>query len=73
MDIKDFMCIFIISIFVVTIAVFGLLVSENSLTFTFLEVFFEAVSAFGTVGLSLGITNELSVVGKVIISLRIFS
>ena len=61
--------IFIISVFVVTIAVFGLLVSENSLTFTFLEVFFEAVSAFGTVGLSLGITNKLSVVGKIIISL----
>lgn len=74
--------IFIISVFVVTIAVFGLLVSENSLhdemyrakiaeykTFTFMEVFYEAVSAFGTVGLSLGITNKLSVIGKIIISL----
>ena len=61
--------IFIISVFVVTIAVFGLLVSENSLTFTLLDVFFEVVSAFGTVGLSLGITNKLTVVGKIIISL----
>lgn len=74
--------IFIISVFVVTVALFGMLVSENSLnegkyssefteykTFTFLEVFFEVVSAFGTVGLSLGITNKLSVVGKIIISL----
>ena len=74
--------IFIISVFVVIVAVFGMLVSENSLnygryssevieynTVTFLEVFFEVVSAFGTVGLSLGITNKLSVVGKIIISL----
>ena len=38
-------------------------------TFTFLDVFFEAVSAFGTVGLSLGITSNLSAIGKIIISL----
>ena len=74
--------IFAISIFVVILAIFGLLVSEISLqeemfsadiaeftTFAFVDVFFEAVSAFGTVGLSLGITSQLSVVGKIIISL----
>jgi len=34
----------------------------------FLELLFEAVSAFGTVGLSTGITPELTVMGKVILS-----
>lgn len=39
---------------------------------TFIEVFFEAVSAFGTVGLSLGITPSLSTIGKLIIALTMF-
>jgi trk system potassium uptake protein TrkH len=34
----------------------------------FLELLFEVVSAFGTVGLSTGITAELTVIGKVILS-----
>ncbi len=34
----------------------------------FLELLFEVVSAFGTVGLSTGITPELSVMGKIILS-----
>ena len=35
----------------------------------FLSLFFEVVSAFATVGLSLGITPYLSVAGKLVISL----
>ena len=35
----------------------------------FLSVFFEVVSAFSTVGLSLGITPYLSVAGKLILSI----
>lgn len=35
----------------------------------FLGIFFEAVSAFGTVGLSTGMTPTLSTVGKIIISM----
>ncbi len=38
----------------------------------FLELFFEAVSAFGTVGLSTGITAKLSVAGKGIITALMF-
>jgi trk/ktr system potassium uptake protein len=34
----------------------------------FLELLFEVVSAFGTVGLSTGITSQFSVIGKIIIS-----
>ena len=73
--------IFAISIFIVIIAILGLLISEISLqeemytskvasfkTFTFMDIFFEVVSAFGTVGLSLNVTTGLSVIGKIIIS-----
>jgi trk system potassium uptake protein TrkH len=38
----------------------------------FLDIFFETVSAFGTVGLSTGITGDLTPVGKLIISLTMF-
>ena len=35
-------------------------------------VFYEAISAFGTVGLSLGLTTELSFIGKIIISFTMY-
>ncbi|HEY41040.1 MAG TPA: Trk family potassium uptake protein [Dehalococcoidia bacterium] len=40
--------------------------------FSFLNVLFEAVSAFGTVGLSAGITPQLSVAGRLIITATMF-
>lgn len=39
---------------------------------TFLELLFEAVSAFGTVGLSMGVTDTLSPFGKAIIIMMMF-
>lgn len=39
----------------------------------FLAVLFETVSAFGTVGLSTGLTPELSVPGRILISLLMFA
>ncbi|WHH59523.1 TrkH family potassium uptake protein [Petroclostridium sp. X23] len=39
---------------------------------SFMEMFFEAVSAFGTVGLSLGITPSLSTVSKLAIIMTMF-
>jgi trk system potassium uptake protein TrkH len=38
----------------------------------FLDLLFEVVSAFGTVGLSTGVTGELSLAGKLIITLVMF-
>jgi trk system potassium uptake protein TrkH len=38
----------------------------------FLPVLFETFSAFGTVGLSMGITGKLTAAGKVILSLVMF-
>jgi trk system potassium uptake protein TrkH len=39
---------------------------------TFLEILFESVSAFGTVGLSMGITTKLSTVGRLVITFTMF-
>ncbi len=40
---------------------------------TFMEMLFETVSAFATVGLSLGITTKLSFIGKLLIALTMFT
>lgn len=79
--VKRAIVILAISIFIVIIAIFSLLISEISIqeemyssniasykTFTFMDIFFEVISAFGTVGLSLNVTDSLSVIGKFIIS-----
>jgi trk system potassium uptake protein TrkH len=39
----------------------------------FIKLLFEATSAFGTVGLSIGVTPELSTVGKIVIALTMFA
>lgn len=40
--------------------------------YTFIQILFEVVSAFGTVGLSTGITPDLSVLSKIIIIITMF-
>ncbi|MEK7484089.1 MAG: potassium transporter TrkG, partial [Planctomycetota bacterium] len=54
-----------------------LITEENTLDLSknrgqFLELLFEATSASGTVGLSMGITASLSVLGKLLITLLMF-
>lgn len=56
----------IISLVVVTISIFIIMAVEPS--FSFLQLSFEVLSAFGTVGLSMGITSTLSALGKTIIT-----
>lgn len=58
-----------IAITFIFVAVFLLNIIENK---PFLPLFFEVVSAFGTVGLSMGITADLTVFGKVIIISMMF-
>jgi len=53
------------------IFVFTLVLSFSE-TFELQRILFEVASALGTVGLSTGITGELSVVGKVIITILMF-
>lgn len=62
--------IFIISLITVSTVVLIMMRVEPGKDF--LSLLFETVSAFGTVGLSLGITSSLSVVGKLVISALMF-
>ncbi len=67
-----------ISAAVITLAVLVLMVSElGGVSHTrtqgrFMELFFETISAFGTVGLSTGITDTLTPLGRVTISALMF-
>lgn len=54
------------SVVVVLVAIFILNLTEDA---PFLDIVFEGVSAFGTVGLSMGLTGSLTTVGKVTIIL----
>jgi trk system potassium uptake protein TrkH len=62
--------IFIISLIVVSAGVLVMMRIEPDKSF--LAIFFEVTSAFGTVGLSLGITPFLTVLGKLVMTLMMF-
>ncbi|WP_442891498.1 TrkH family potassium uptake protein [Dendrosporobacter sp. 1207_IL3150] len=66
---KSFSVVFIAAALVIFIAMM-LSISEN---FPFMSILFEVVSAFGTVGLSTGITPSLTEVGKLWIILTMFA
>ncbi len=61
---------------VIFISTFALTITEGadlaSGNITFMQLFFEEVSAFSTVGLSMGITSGLSDAGKIIIIVSMF-
>jgi trk system potassium uptake protein len=60
--------VFILAVIVLTAGLVTLLVTQpNPPREDFLTYLFEAVSAFGTVGLSMGITASLTAVGKIVI------
>lgn len=59
----------VIAVISITIGVLILTITEK---YDYLKILFEAVSAFGTVGLSAGITFGLSSVGKIVIILLMF-
>lgn len=67
-----------LSTLVITVSLMLILISEfGDLSHLesrgkFLEYFFETVSAFGTVGLSTGVTGGLSVFGKLVITAEMF-
>jgi trk system potassium uptake protein TrkH len=59
-----------LSIGLVFLVALALVVSQSG--FDFIDLFFESVSAFGTVGLSTGLTSELSSSGHVILIVTMF-
>lgn len=62
--------IILLGFIAVTVSTMILALTEQAATFE--EILFECVSAFATVGLSLGITGKLSVLGKIVISILMF-
>ena len=56
---------------VLVVIIFGLLLATED--FAYLPLLFETVSAFGTVGLSTGITASLSTSGKLLIILLMYA
>lgn len=59
--------------FYVAFLVIGIYLLDLTESFDFERIVFEAASALGTVGLSMGITSELTNLGKIIITLLMFS
>lgn len=59
-----------IALFLVFGGIFILNITEDS---TFLPIAFEVVSAFGTVGLSMGLTGSLTMIGKAVIIFVMFA
>ncbi|SHI00179.1 TrkH family potassium uptake protein [Clostridium grantii] len=55
---------------VVMLTTFILCITEPKATFEYIS--FEAFSAFGTVGLTLGLTPELSFIGKIVVALTMY-
>jgi potassium uptake TrkH family protein len=63
-DIRKSFVVSILALFICFTATIILTATEH---FTLMEIMFEVSSAFGTTGLSMGITSELSSIGKVVI------
>lgn len=83
--IKRSIVIVFVSIFIVMISIMGLAITESlheeqllsesetiTETIGFMDIFYEVFSAFGTVGITLGITSKLSIGGKIIIMILMF-
>ncbi|MFS0635536.1 TrkH family potassium uptake protein [Mesobacillus foraminis] len=68
-DVLKSLAIMITAVTLCSISVILLLISEP---FSLMEIIFEVCSAFGTTGLSMGITADLSTTGKIIITLLMF-
>jgi len=63
------------AIIIVFMSILGILIAESfyGSKFTFMEITFESFSAIATVGLSLGITSDLSIISKLIIIFTMFA
>lgn len=68
-DVKKSMVVTMIAIIVCGLEIFSLSITEP---FSTMEIIFEVCSAFGTTGLSLGITASLTLLGKITIIILMF-
>lgn len=60
------------SLLIITSSILLMLFEQGNNSLTMESLFFEAVSAFGTVGLSYGITPELSTLSKIVVIVTMF-
>ena len=63
------MTLLVMALVIIAVAVLILSITEK---FLFIDILFESVSAFGTVGLTAGITPELSIPGRLVIIMLMF-
>ncbi len=68
-DIYKALTVIVISLLLINLVTIILSLTED---FTFIEILFEVFSAFGTVGLSTGITADLSIIGRLFIIVTMF-
>ena len=64
--IQNVIALIFVAVTSVAVGVFILTITEK---FELMKLLFEAVSAFGTVGLSTGITSQLTITGKLVITI----
>ncbi|MGM0438081.1 MAG: TrkH family potassium uptake protein [Bacillota bacterium] len=69
-DVLKAMAITLLAIALVVLITIILTITESK---PFIDILFETVSAFGTVGLSTGVTPTLSTVGRILITLTMFA
>lgn len=67
--VKKSMSVFGLSFLVLVISTLTLTITEQA---SFIDIFFESASAIGTVGLTRGITSELTAIGKIIIIITMY-
>ena len=76
--VRKVVAIFVIAISFITLITFLLLITQPEGRITpeseglFLKYLFEVVSAFGTVGLSLGVTSQLNIWGKLLLIITMY-
>ncbi|WNQ12651.1 TrkH family potassium uptake protein [Paenibacillus aurantius] len=61
-----------LTFFALFLVVFVTMLLSTTEDYFFLKILFEVTSAFGTVGLSMGLTPDLSTIGKILIALMMF-
>ncbi|HEN4133305.1 TPA: TrkH family potassium uptake protein [Staphylococcus aureus] len=71
MDIQRSFAVFTMATILTFLGMLIISATENG-KLTFLQVFFEVMSAFGTCGLSLGVTSDISDISKVVLMVLMF-
>ncbi|MPN59803.1 Ktr system potassium uptake protein B [bioreactor metagenome] len=61
-----------IAVSIISFVTFILTITEAKTGYDFLDILYETISAFSTVGLTRGLTPELSNIGKVLLSLVMY-